>query len=77
MTVTSIILHYRTCYFFESYSWDTRGLSVANASSILLKFANILQLENNIQVAHLEYQGRERQYFQLQFLKTEVTQQMF
>ena len=29
-------------------------------------------IENYIEVIHLEYQGRERQYFQLQFLETEV-----
>ena len=37
-----------------------------------MKFANILRLENYIQVAHLEYQGTERQYFQLQFVEIEV-----
>ena len=34
---------------------------------------NILQLENYIQVAHLEHQGKEIQYFQLQFVEIEVT----
>ena len=72
-TVTAITLHSRAYYFFDSHSRDSRGLSVADGSSVLLKFANILQLENHIQVAHLEYQGRERQYFQLQFVEIEVT----
>ena len=60
-TVTAII-----------YSGDSRGLSVANGSSFLLKFANILQLENFTQVAQLKYQGREREYFQLQFVEIEM-----
>ena len=57
-TVAAIILHSRACYFFDSHSRDSRGLSVADGSSVLLKFANILQLESYIQVAHLECQGR-------------------
>ena len=52
-TVAAVILHSRACYLFDSQSRDSRGLSVADGSSVLLKFANILQLENYIQVAHL------------------------
>ena len=73
-TVTAIILQSRACYFFDSHSKDSRGLSVPDGSSVLLKFANILQLENYIQVAHLEYHGRESQYFQLQFVEIEVNE---
>ena len=39
----------------------------------LLIILFIIKLEIYIQVAHLEYQGRKRQYFQLQFVETEVT----
>ena len=62
-TVTSIILHYRTCYFFKSYSRDTKGLSVANGSSILLKFANILQLENYYSSSSLRISGQGKTVF--------------
>ena len=51
--VAAVILHSRACYFFDSQCRYSRGLSVADGSSVLLKFANILQLENYIQVAHL------------------------
>ena len=30
--------------------------------------------KNYIQVTHLEYQGREKQYFQLQFVEIEVNE---
>ena len=39
----------------------------------LLIILFIIKLEIYIQVAHLEYLGRKRQYFQLQFVETEVT----
>ena len=58
--------------FFCLHSRDSRGLSVADRLSVSMKFGNILQLENYIQVAHLEYQGRERQYFRLQFVEIEM-----
>ena len=48
------------------------GLAVSDGRSVLLKFWNIQQVENYIDVAHLEFQGRERQYFQLQFINVEI-----
>ena len=38
----------------------------------MLKFSCLQQVENYIEVSHLEYQGRDRQYLQLQFLEIEV-----
>ena len=38
---------------FDSHNRDSRGLLVADGSSVLLKFENILQLENYTQIAHL------------------------
>ena len=38
----------------------------------MFKFSCLQQVENYIEVIHLEYQGREKQYFQLQFLEIEV-----
>ena len=71
-TVTSIILHSRGCYFFDLHDIDSRGPSIADRLLVLFNFANFLYLENYIQFAHLKYQGRKRQYFQLQFVKIEV-----
>ena len=53
-TVNAIILHSKACYFFDSHNRDSRGLSVADGSSVLLKFENIIQLQNYIQIAHLK-----------------------
>ena len=61
-------------YFFDSHTRDSRGLSVADVSSILLKFGNILQLENYNQVAHLEYHGRDfKTVFSVTIWGNEVT----
>ena len=56
---------------FDSHSRYAGGLAVSDGSSVLLKFSNILQFENYIQAAHSEFQGREWQYFQLQFIIVE------
>ena len=58
ITVTAIICVCRVYYFFQSHSRDARELVVRNG---LLKFSNIQQVENYIQVAQLEFWGRERQ----------------
>ena len=57
---------------FDSHSRYARGLAVSDGSSVLLKFSNIQKVENYIQVAYLKFQGRERQYFQLQFINVEI-----
>ena len=67
-TVTAVISHSRSHYLFDSKSWDSRGFAVSNATSVLLKFSCLQQVENYIEVIHLEYQSREKQYF----LETEV-----
>ena len=68
-TVTAIICVSRAYYFFDSHSIDAKALAVSDGSSILLNFSNIQQVENYIKVAHLQLQGRERQYLQLQFIR--------
>ena len=62
---------------FDRHSRDSRELAVADGSSVSLKFASILQLENYIQVAHLEYQDRERQIFSLEFLEIKVNKNTY
>ena len=60
-TVTAIISHSRLYYLFDSHSRDSRGFAVSNGTSVLLKFSCLQQIENYIEVIHLEHQGRERQ----------------
>ena len=71
-TVTTIFAVGPKYYLFDSHSRDSRGLAVSDGLSVLLKFSSLQQLENYIKVIHLEYQGRESQYFQLQFLDIEI-----
>lgn len=37
------------------------------------KFSRIQEVENYVEVIHLEYQGTVRQYFQLRFLEVEMS----
>ena len=71
-TVTAIISHSRSYYLFDSHSKDSQSFAVSNGVLVLLRFSCLQQVENYIEVIHLEYQGRERQYFQLQLLEIEV-----
>ena len=57
-----------TCHLFDSHSKDEQGLSVSNGKSVLLTFANLIELEAYIQVLYLEYQSRETIYFQIQYV---------
>ena len=69
---TAIIL-LRNCYFlFESHSYDEKGLSVVNGTSTLMKFRDLYELEKYVQVADLEYRGRQQACFQLQFVEVNV-----
>ena len=49
-----------------------RGLCIADGSSVLLKFASLLEAESYIQVAYLEYRDTEQSYFRLQFLNIDI-----
>ena len=71
-TVTAITSHSRSYYLFDSHSRDSRGFVVSNGESVLLKCSCLQQVENYTEVIFLEYQGRERQCFQLKFLEREV-----
>ena len=64
-TVTAIISYSRSYYFFESYIRDSQGFSVNNWTSVLRKLSCLQQVENYIGMTYLEYQARERKYFQL------------
>ena len=70
--VTAIISHSCSNYLFDLYSRDSQCFSVSNGTSVLFKLSCLQQVQNYIEVIRLEYQGRNRQYFQLQFLQIEV-----
>ena len=76
-TIAIFQCQYRdTCYLFDSHSRDERGLAVQDGSSVVLKFENLFQLENYIQAVYLEYQSRERIYFQLQFISINMPNEL-
>ena len=57
-----------TFYLFDSHLRDMRGLSIAGGTSVLLKFASLLEVESYNQLEYLEYRDIQRSYFQVQFL---------
>ena len=61
-TVTAIIELSRAFYLFDSHSRNRQGL----------KFSRLEHVQNYIEVIYLEYQSRERHYFQLLFLDIQV-----
>ena len=63
----------RNCYYlFDSNSRDEGDLSVVDATSVLMKFRDLYELEKCLQVAYLEYRGRQQAYLQLQFVEVNV-----
>ena len=70
--VTAIIELSRAFQLLDSHSRNRQGLADSDSSSVLLKFSKLEHVQNYIEVIRLEYQGRERQYFQLLFLDIQV-----
>ena len=70
--VTDILSYSRSYYLFDSHLRDSPGFLVRNETSVLPKFSCLQQVRIYIEIIDLEYQGRRRQYFQLQFLEIEV-----
>lgn len=69
---TAAIQHNNFFYLFASYSRVMRGLSIADGTSVLLTFASLLEVENYIQVAYLEYRDIKQSHFQIQFLNIDI-----
>ena len=49
-----------------------RGLSFADVTSVLLKFASLLEVENYIHVEYLEYSDIQKSYFQVHFINIDM-----
>ena len=45
---------------------------MVNGTSTLMKFRDLYKLEKYVQVADLEYRGRQQAYFQLEFVEVNV-----
>ena len=71
-TVIAIIEFFRDFYLFDSHSKNRQGLAESDGHSLFLKFSRLEHVQNYIEVIHLEYQNKERQYFQLLVLGIQV-----
>ena len=60
---TALMKHHNHFYLIDSYSQDSRGLIVVDGTSVLMKFSDIFEVENNIQVFYLECHSMEQPYF--------------
>ena len=49
-----------------------RWLNIADSTSVLLKFASLLEVESYVQVVYLEYRDIQQSYFQVQSLNIDV-----
>ena len=47
---TALMKHHNHFYLFDSHSRDSRGLSVVDGTSVLMKFSDLFEVENYIQV---------------------------
>ena len=54
-----------------------RWLNIADSTSVLLKFASLLEVESYVQVVYLEYRDIQQSYFQVQSLNIDVNRNSF
>ena len=47
---TALMKHHNHFYLFDSHSRNSRGLSVVDGTSVLMKFSDPFEVENYIQV---------------------------
>ena len=73
---TALMKHHNHFYLFDSHSRDSRGLSVVDGTSVLLKFSDLFEVENYIQVFYLECHSMEQSYFQLQFIHFRICREL-
>ena len=72
---TALMKHHNHFYLFDSHSRDSRGLSVVDGTSVLMKVSDLFEVENYIQ-AYLECDSMEQSYFQLQFIHFSICREL-
>ena len=72
---TALMKHHNHFYLFDSHG-DSRGLSVVDGASVLMKFSDLFKVENYIQVFYLECHSMEQSYFQLQFIHFSICREL-
>ena len=73
---TALMKHHNHFYLFDSHSRDSRGLSVVDGTSVLMKFSDLFEVENYIQVFYLECHSMKQSYFQLQFIHFSICREL-
>ena len=73
---TALMKHHNHFYLFDSHSRDSRGLSVVDGTSALIKFSDLFEVENYIQVFYLECHNMEQSYFRLQFIHFSICREL-
>ena len=73
---TASMKHHNHFYLFDSHSRDSRGLSVIDGTSVLMKFSDLFEVENYIQVFYLGCHSMEQSCFQLQFIHISICREL-
>ena len=69
---TAVTQHNNFFYLVDSHTSDMRGLSNADGTSVLLKFASILEFESHIKVVYLEYRNIQQSFSQVQVSNIDI-----
>ena len=73
---TALMKHHNHLYLFDSHSRDSRGLSVLDGTSVLMKFSDLFEVEIYIHVFYPECHSMEQSYFQLQFIHFSICREL-
>ena len=73
---TALIKHHNHFYLFDSHCRGSRGLRMVDGASVLIKFSDLLEVGNYIQVFYLECHSMEQSYFQLQFIHFNICREL-
>ena len=73
---TALMKHHNQFYLFDSHSPDSRDRSVIDGNSVLMKFSDLFEAENYIQVLYLECHSMDESYFQFQFIHLSICREL-
>ena len=73
---TALIKHHNHFYLFDSHCRDSRGLGMVDGTSVLIKFSDLFEVGNYIQVFYLECHSMKQSYFQLQFIHFSICREL-
>ena len=73
---TALMKHHNHFYLIDSHSQDSRGLSVVDGTSVLMKLSAVFEVESYIQIFYLECHSMEQSHFQLQFINFSICREL-